>query len=195
MIVVKILIFRISSIAILQGFLSKIIKSAIFPSLIPVMIHCQILQPEQLPQLKRIGMIPSFFVNHIYYWGDIHLKNLGKRANQISCIHSALKQELPYTFHQDSPVILPNMLESVWCACKRETKAGLILGENEQISVYNALKGVTINAAYQYFEEKYKGSIKEGKIADLIILDKNPCKIAFCLKTSNSCLAAISPLQ
>lgn len=65
-----------------------------------------------------------------------------------------------------------------WCACKRETKAGLILGENEQISVYNALKGVTINAAYQYFEEKYKGSIKEGKIADLIILDKNPCKIA-----------------
>ncbi|WP_278626931.1 amidohydrolase [Thomasclavelia cocleata] len=144
----------------------------------PVMIHCQILQPEQLPQLKRIGMIPSFFVNHIYYWGDIHLKNLGKRANQISCIHSALKQELPYTFHQDSPVILPNMLESVWCACKRETKAGLILGENEQISVYNALKGVTINAAYQYFEEKYKGSIKEGKIADLIILDKNPCKIA-----------------
>ena len=144
----------------------------------PVMIHCQILQPEQLPQLKRIGMIPSFFVNHIYYCGDIHLKNLGKRANQISCIHSALKQELPYTFHQDSPVILPNMLESVWCACKRETKAGLILGENEQISVYNALKGVTINAAYQYFEEKYKGSIKEGKIADLIILDKNPCKIA-----------------
>lgn len=144
----------------------------------PVMIHCQTLRPDQLPQLKKIGMIPSFFVNHIYYWGDIHLKNLGKRAAQISCLHSALKQELPYTLHQDSPVIPPNMLESVWCACKRETKAGIILGKNEQISIYNALKGVTINAAHQYFEEKRKGSIKEGKVADLIILDKNPCKVS-----------------
>ncbi len=154
----------------------------------PVMIHCQILQPEQLPQLKRIGMIPSFFVNHIYYWGDIHLKNLGKRANQISCIHSALKQELPYTFHQDSPVILPNMLESVWCACKRETKAGLILGENEQISVYNALKGVTINAAYQYFEENQKGSLAVGKKADMVILSADP------LKTASDKIAAIKIL-
>lgn len=143
----------------------------------PVMIHCQTLRPDQLPQLKAIGMIPSFFVNHLYHWGDVHLKNLGQRANQISCIHSALKQELPYTFHQDSPVIPPNMLESIWCACKRETKAGIILGKDEQISIYNALKGVTINAAYQYFEEDIKGSIKEGKIADLIILDKNPCKV------------------
>lgn len=143
----------------------------------PVMIHCQTLRPDQLPRLKAIGMIPSFFVNHIYYWGDIHLKNLGARANKISCIHSALKQELPYTFHQDSPVISPNMLESIWCACKRQTKAGIILGEDERISVYNALKGVTINAAHQYFEEKSKGSIKEGKIADLIILDQNPCKV------------------
>lgn len=143
----------------------------------PVMIHCQTLRPEQLPQLKAIKMIPSFFVNHLYHWGDIHLKNLGQRANQISCLHSALKQGLPYTLHQDSPVIPPNMLESIWCACKRETKAGIILGKDEQISIYNALKGVTINAAYQYFEEKTKGSIKEGKIADLIILDKNPCKV------------------
>lgn len=143
----------------------------------PVMIHCQMLRPNQLPRLKMINMIPSFFINHIYHWGDIHLKNLGKRAYQISCVHSALKDGLCYTFHQDSPVIPPNMLESIWCASKRQTKAGIILGKDEQISVYNALKGVTINAAYQYFEENIKGSIKEGKVADLIILDKNPCKV------------------
>ena len=88
----------------------------------PVMIHCQTLRPDQLPQLKNINMIPSFFVNHIYYWGDIHLKNLGKRAKKISCINSALKHDLIYTFHQDTPVIMPNMLESVWCACKRITQ-------------------------------------------------------------------------
>ena len=72
---------------------------------------------------------------------------------------------------------MPNMLESVWCACKRITKNGIILGKDERVSVYDALKAVTINSAYQYSEEEYKGSIKEGKHADLIILDKNPCKV------------------
>ena len=70
------------------------------------------------------------------------------------------------------------MLETIWCAVKRQTKNGVTLGTDEQISVYNALKGVTINAAYQYFEEHLKGSIKEGKKADLLILDRNPCKAA-----------------
>lgn len=144
----------------------------------PVMIHSQTLRPDQLPQLKQIGMMPSFFIAHIYYWGDIHKVNLGNRANYISCVHSALKLDIPYTFHQDTPVIKPDMLETIWCACKRETKNGIILGENERLSVYNALKGVTINAAYQYFEEDHKGSIKEGKTADLIILSANPCKVA-----------------
>ena len=144
----------------------------------PVMIHSQTLRPDQLPRLKQIGIIPSFCINHVYYWGDVHLNNLGKRAKQISCVHSALKLELPYTFHQDSPVIAPNMLESIWCAAKRQTKKGIILGKDECISVYNALKGITINAAYQYFEEDQKGSIKEGKIADLVILSANPCKVA-----------------
>lgn len=155
----------------------------------PVMIHCQTLRPDQLIQLKKIKMIPSFFVNHIYHWGDIHLKNLGDRANYISCVNSALNNQLPYTFHQDTPVIMPNMLESIWCACKRITKNGIILGKDECISVYDALKAVTINAAYQYFEEEHKGSIKEGKNADLIILSQNPCKIAIddILKTEILC--------
>ena len=144
----------------------------------PVMIHSQTLRPDQLPRLKSIGMIPSFFIAHIYYWGDIPRRNLGQRAESISCVHSALKLDLPYTFHQDTPVIEPNMLETIWCAVKRQTKNGVTLGTDEQISVYNALKGVTINAAYQYFEEHLKGSIKEGKKADLLILDRNPCKVA-----------------
>lgn len=149
-----------------------------YTNLRPVMIHSQTLRPDQLPQLKQIGMIPSFFIAHIFYWGDIHRQNLGVRAESISCVHSALKLDLPYTFHQDTPVIAPNMLETIWCAVKRQTKDGIILGKDERISVYNALKGITINAAYQYFEEQYKGSIREGKNADLLILDHNPCKVA-----------------
>jgi predicted amidohydrolase YtcJ len=66
------------------------------------------------------------------------------------------------------------MLETVWCAVTRQTKTGRILGEEEKISVWDALKAVTINAAYQYGEEKIKGTIEAGKRADFVILDQDP---------------------
>ncbi len=144
----------------------------------PVMIHAQMLRADQLPRLKKVGMIPSFFIAHVYHWGDTHIKNLGiERASQISCANSALKNNILFTFHQDSPVIEPNMLETIWCAVNRKTKAGIVLGENQKISVIEALKAVTINAAYQYFEEGIKGSIEVGKQADFIILNENPIKV------------------
>lgn len=144
----------------------------------PVMIHAQLLGIDQLSDLKKHNIIPSFFIAHIFYWGDIHIENFGyERASQISPANSALGQDILFTFHQDSPVINPNMFETIWCATTRKTKKGIILGENEKISVLDAIKAVTINSAYQYFEENKKGSIKEGKLADLIIVDKNPLEI------------------
>lgn len=144
----------------------------------PVMVHSQTLRPDQLPQLTQTGIMPSFFVAHVYYWGDTHLVNFGKeRAENISCTNSALKEGLTFTFHQDTPVIAPNMLESVWVAVNRITKDGVHLGAHQCISVMEALKAVTINAAYQYFEENRKGTLEDGKLADMIILDKNPLKV------------------
>lgn len=144
----------------------------------PVIIHAQLLSKNQLEDVKRLNMIPSFFVAHVYHWGDIHIKNFGKkRADEISIAKSAQDKGIMFTFHQDSPVIEPNMLETVWCAVNRITKEGIVLGETERVSPLEALKAVTINAAYQYFEEDVKGSIREGKLADLIILDKNPLKV------------------
>lgn len=144
----------------------------------PVMIHAQLVRHDQLPSMKEIGMIPSYFVAHTYYWGDIHLKNFGKeRAEHISPLHASLEEGIRFTLHQDTPVIAPNMLETVWCAVNRQTKEGVILGEEERISPLEALKAVTIHSAYQYFEEDIKGSLEEGKLANLIILDQNPLTI------------------
>lgn len=143
----------------------------------PVMVHSQTLRPDQLPQLKETGVMPSYFVAHVYHWGDVHLVNFGKqRAENISCTASALKNHIPFTFHQDTPVILPDMLESVWAAVNRITKNGVVLGEQQRISVLEALKAVTINAAYQYFEEDRKGTLEAGKLADLVILNEDPLK-------------------
>ena len=144
----------------------------------PVIIHAQLISKEDLLKAKEIGAIPSFFVAHVYYWGDVHIKNFGiKRASRISPVKEAVDNNIIFTLHQDSPIIKPNMLETIWCAVKRQTKSGKILGEDERISVYDALKGVTINAAYSYFEETEKGSIEEGKKAQFVILDKNPLEV------------------
>ena len=144
----------------------------------PVIIHAQLISKEDLLKAKEIGAIPSFFVAHVYYWGDVHIKNFGiNRANRISPVKEAVDNNIIFTLHQDSPIIKPNMLETIWCAVKRQTKNGKILGEDERISVYDALKGVTINAAYSYFEETKKGSIEEGKKAQLVVLDKNPLEV------------------
>lgn len=158
---------------------SNILKNSNYKiDLRPVMIHAQTIRYDQIDKMKSIGIIPSYFVAHTYYWGDVHLLNLGKeRAERISPVKTTIDKDVIYTFHQDTPVIMPNMLETIWCAVNRITKSGVTIGEEEKITPYEALKAVTINAAYQYFEEDKKGSIKEGKNADLIILDKNPLTI------------------
>lgn len=141
----------------------------------PVMVHAQFVQAKQLKQMKAINMMPSFFTSHTYYWGDIHIANVGfERASQISPAKSACALNLPFTFHQDSPVVPCDMLKTIWCACNRTTKNGTLLGQNQCISVYEALKAITINGAYQYFEEDSKGSLTKNKVADCVILDQNP---------------------
>lgn len=141
----------------------------------PVMIHAQLVGSDQLPLMKELRMIPSFFVAHVYYWGDVHIRNFGlQRASQISPAAAAGRQGIPYTFHQDAPVIQPDMLTTVWCAVNRMTKAGVCLGADQRVGVMDALRAVTLNAAYQYGEEEEKGSIRAGKRADLVRLDGNP---------------------
>lgn len=144
----------------------------------PVIIHAQLIGVDQLPEVKRLGMIPSFFVGHVYHWGHIHVENFGlERASQISPTKTALDEGIKFTFHQDAPVIEPNMLETIWIAAARKMNNGTVLGENQRIPVLAAIEAVTKNAAYQYFEEDIKGTIKENKLADLVILDKNPLKV------------------
>lgn len=144
----------------------------------PTMIHCQTVRNDQLDQMVELDMIPSIFVSHTYYWGDVHLKNLGDdRGRRISPAKSAFDRGLMVNFHQDSPVVKPLMLHTVWCAVNRITRNGVSIGQEETIGVYDALKAVTINAAYAYFEEDIKGTVEEEKLADLVILDRNPLEV------------------
>ena len=143
----------------------------------PVMIHAQLLGLDQLERVKALGVIPSFFVAHVYHWGEIHVKNFGlDRASRISPARSALAWGIPFTFHQDSPVIPPDMLETIWCACVRKTKTGRVLGAEERIPVEAALRAVTQTAALQYGLERELGTLRPGKRADFVLLSGDPLR-------------------
>ncbi len=148
-------------------------KTPRFRELRPVIIHAQFIRQDQLERAAALGVITSFFAAHVYRWGDVHLANLGfERASRCSPAASALRLGIPFTFHQDSPVIEPDMIETLWCACCRLTKSGIRF--EEAISVYDALRAVTVNAAYQYFEEDKKGALAPGMDADFVILSADP---------------------
>ena len=145
----------------------------------PVMIHAQTLTESQLDEMQELGIIPSFFGMHTYYWGDWHHDSvLGpERAARIDPAASAVKRGMIFTQHHDAPVALPSSIMIIASQVNRTTRSGKVLGPEQRVSVMDALKSITINAAYQYFEENTKGSLEPGKLADFVILDKNPLKV------------------
>lgn len=143
-----------------------------------VIIHSQIMRPDQMAAYKALGLLPSFFTNHVFYWGDIHRANLGpERAGYISPLAGALKAGIPATNHTDAIVTPVDPMFLVWTAVNRVTRSGKVLGPDERVTPYQALKAITLNGAYTYFEEASKGSLEVGKTADLVILDRNPLKV------------------
>lgn len=141
----------------------------------PVMIHAQLIGRDQLPAAAKLGVYLSFFIAHIWEWGDVHIQNFGmERAADISPAKSALRLGIPFTFHQDSPVLAPDMLHTLRCAVQRRTRSGVVLDEAECLTPAEALLAITGNAAAQYFEEDEKGSLEPGKRADMVLLDRDP---------------------
>ncbi len=143
-----------------------------------VVVHAQTTRADQLDEMKKLGIYPTFFSSHTFFWGDDHLRNFGpERANVISNLRHAIDIGLNCTDHNDSPILPPNVIYSMWTACNRITRSGKTLGEDRKITPLEALKVHTINAAFQYFEEDIKGTIEEGKLADFVLLDKSPLDV------------------
>ncbi len=139
-------------------------------------IHAQMARDDQLDKMKALGVIPSFFVAHTYYWGDRHRDIFmgPERAARMSPAASALAKGLPFTLHMDTPVVPMNPLFLMWTAVNRLSSSGQVIGAEQRIDAYSALKAVTIDAAWQLFEEDNRGSIEVGKWADLVVLSASP---------------------
>ena len=142
------------------------------------LIHGQYIREDQIDAFKELDVILSLFPLHTFYWGDWHKQIIGDSlGNRISPVKTALNKGLNVTIHTDAPVALPNLMRVVWTAVTRTSRSGVIIGEAERLTPYEALQAITIWSAYQHFEEDQKGTLTPGKLADLVILDKNPLKV------------------
>jgi predicted amidohydrolase YtcJ len=141
-----------------------------------VMIHAQTVREDQLDKMKGLGIIPSYFSTHTFYWGDWHRDSVfgEERAIRISPTKSSLDRKMPFTVHNDAPVVPPDMIRLLWSTTNRKTRSGKVLGDEQKISTYEALKAITINAAYQHFEDDIKGTLEVGKQADIVVLSEDP---------------------
>ena len=143
------------------------------------LIHGQYIRDDQLDSFKELNVITSLFPLHTFYWGDWHKEIIGDSlGNRISPVRTALNKGVKITIHTDAPVALPNLMRVVWTAVQRTSRSGQVIGGSERLTPYEALKCITIWSAYQHFEEDKKGTLEKGKLADIVILDKNPLKVA-----------------
>lgn len=140
-----------------------------------LIIHCQTARDDQLDRMKEAGFLPSFFPAHVYVWGDSHVHTfLGEeRGSRIDPIGSAVERNMCFSLHNDAPVTETSPLSLIWNAVSRMTQKGEIIAPEQRISVYDALKGVTCNAAFQYGAEDWLGSLTPGKRADFVVLDRD----------------------
>lgn len=144
-----------------------------------VIIHSQVMRPEQLDAYAELGFSPSFFTMHTFFWGEEHLANLGgQRANFISPMRSATAHGLVCSNHTDFSVCPMDPMRVLWSSITRQSRAGQVLGPGECVDHWEGLKALTINAAWQIREEDQKGTLETGKLADLVILDANPLAVA-----------------
>ncbi len=159
----------------LDGVAAAVAGSDPVPDHRAVIIHAQLMRADQLDRAAALGVVPSFFSAHAFFWGDWHRRSFGEaRGNNISPVRWAIDRGVPFTVHNDAPVVPPDILRLVSITVNRTTRSGHVLGPHQRATAREALHAVTLGAAYQYFEEDTKGSITVGKQADLVMLDRNP---------------------
>ena len=145
----------------------------------PVLIHGQYLRADQIPHVVELGIFPSLYPMHTFYWGDWHRDSVAgpARAEFISPTAAVQAEGIRFGIHSDAPVTFPNSMRILDSAVNRTTRSGYVLGPDQRIDPLTALKAMTLWPAYQHFEEARKGSIEAGKVADFVLLSDNPLTI------------------
>ena len=141
--------------------------------------HLALVTEEQLSDMRQLNITPSFHINHIYFYGDSLSEHIigSERAMRIMPLSAALERGHRISLHNDSPMYRPNPLLAIRTAVTRLTSSGHILGPQYKIDLKSAIRAVTIDAAWQLHMDEKIGSLRSGKKADFVILDRDPFKV------------------
>ena len=141
----------------------------------PIVIHSQFMRPDQIPAYARIGVGPSYFSNHTYYFADTHRRNFPNEVvDFISPFTASRAAGLIPSNHSDYPVTPLDTRAQLWSAMARTSRTGVVSGESQRENAWHALQALTTGPAWQVFEENQRGRIKPGLLADFVVLDRNP---------------------
>ncbi|MFQ6053970.1 MAG: amidohydrolase [Candidatus Bathyarchaeia archaeon] len=137
-------------------------------------IHCTVVNPDLLARMKRLGMLPTIFGAYPYYHGDKLIPAFGEeRIEWMFAARSMLDAGLMVAAHSDHSASPYPPLMGIHALVNRVTKAGRPIGRSQRISVMEALRLYTINAAYHSFDEDLLGSLEAGKCADMVVLGED----------------------
>lgn len=141
--------------------------------------HCALMRDDQIKRCMNLGVLGSFFINHITHWGaPIEDVLFGpKRAAHYVPSGAAAKAGMKLSLHADTPMTDPSCLELMQAAITRRASDGRCVGPDQRMNAMDALKAVTIDAAFQIKMENMLGSIKPNKYADLVVLSENPLTV------------------
>lgn len=144
----------------------------------PRIEHCSILHDEQIARMKDLGVSASFLIGHVHYWGVAMRDEVfgEEKAQLLDRCRSCEEAGVGFTVHSDFMVTDPVPLHMIEMAVTRTTwkEPDYVLAPQERIPVETAIRAVTSEAAWQLFSEHEVGSLEPGKLADLVILDRDP---------------------
>jgi predicted amidohydrolase YtcJ len=137
-------------------------------------IHCTVITPELVNRIKDLDILPTIFGPYVYYHGDKLIPAFGEeRLERMFAAKSFIDKGVKIAAHSDHPCAPYPPLMAIHGLVNRKTKAGRPIGSSQKVSVTEALKLYTINAAYQQFDEDKLGSLEEGKLADMVVLGED----------------------
>ncbi len=139
--------------------------------------HCTVINDELVKRIKALGAIPTPFSTYVYYHGEKMREYGAERLNHMFAVRSFLDAGIGVTQASDYPPGPFEPMMALQSSVTRTDMKGTVWGPKQRVSVEEAIKVGTLNGAYASYEEHLKGSIEAGKLADLVVLEKDPTKV------------------